>query len=94
MYDGMDDTNEHANEDQLGDLSRFDYAAAGSSGLWQKMLLLIAAYLEGAADAQKEISNAEAALEEQKQGNQLMQAYISGFKVAVRKLMRAGGAIT
>lgn len=90
MYDGMDD----ANEDQLGDISGFEYAAAGSSGLWRKMLLLIAAYLEGAADAQKEISNAEAALEEQKQGNQLMQAYISGFKVAVRKLMRAGGEIT
>ena len=90
MYDGMGDED----DDQLGDLSGFDYAAAGSSGLWQKMLLLIAAYLEGAADAQKEISNAEAALEEQKQGNRLMQAYISGFKVTVRKLMRAGGAIT
>ena len=92
MCDGMYDDGDQ--DDQLGDLSRFEYAAAGSSELWQKMLWLIAAYLEGATDAQKEIAGAEAILAEQKQGNQLMQAYISGFKVSVRKLVRAGGAIT
>ena len=92
MCDGMYDDGDQ--DDQLGDLSRFEYAAAGSSELWQKILWLIAAYLEGATDAQKEIAGAEAILAEQKQGNQLMQAYISGFKVSVRKLVRAGGAIT
>jgi hypothetical protein len=92
MCDGMHDDGDQ--DEQLGDLSRFEYAAAGSSELWRKILWLIAAYLEGATDAQKEISDAEAILAEQKQGNQLMQAYISGFKVSVRKLVRAGGAIT
>ena len=92
MCDGMYDDGDQ--DDQLGDLSRFGYATAGSSELWQKMLWLIVAYLEGAADTQKEISGAEAALAQQKQGNQLMQAYISGFKVSIRKLVRAGGEIT
>ena len=62
--------------------------------LWSKVLVLVEAYFEGAADKQQGIRNAEKELSELRQEDEPLLEYISEFKGFVRKMLRAGGTVT